>query len=96
MAFNVIALRTLRAFCEDHPDALEPMETWYHLLTHSEVRNFAEVKALFGSADWIGPDYIIFDIRGNRYRIITRVDFQWRTFWIRAVLTHADYDRWTP
>ena len=96
VGMNVIALRTLRDFCRKHPDALAAMEEWHDILSRSEVSNFAEVKAIFGSADWVGPDYVIFDIKGNHYRIVTRVDFQWKTFWIKAVLTHAEYDRWKP
>ena len=96
MAFNVIAKSTLRAFWENHADARSALESWYKLLAKSDATNFAELKQTFGSADYVQPDYVIFDIKGNHYRIITRINFTYKTVWIKHILTHAAYDRWTP
>lgn len=96
MGFNVIAKPALRAFWERHADSREALEVWYKLLSKSDFANFAELKAMFGSADFVGPDYVIFDIKGNKYRIITRVSFSYKRVWIKHVFTHAEYDRWRP
>jgi mRNA interferase HigB len=96
MGFNVIAKVTLKAFWEEHADSKEALEDWYKLLSKGDYANFADLKKTFGSSDYVQPDYIIFDIRGNKYRIITRVNFTFKTFWIKEVLTHADYDKWKP
>ncbi len=96
MGFNVIAKATLKEFWERHADSQEALESWFKLLTKGEFANFAELKQIFSSVDWVQPDYIVFDIRGNNYRVITRVNFTYKTFWIKQVLTHQEYDDWKP
>jgi mRNA interferase HigB len=96
MGFNVISKPTLKDFWEEYADSKEALETWYKLLTKSEATNFSELKETFGSADYVQPDYIIFDIKGNTYRVMTRVNFTYKTFWIKHVFTHAEYDKWKP
>jgi mRNA interferase HigB len=48
------------------------------------------------SADWVQPDYVVFNVRGNNYRVITRANFTYKTFWIKHVFTHQEYERWKP
>jgi mRNA interferase HigB len=96
MGFNVISKPTLKEFWEDHADSKEALETWHKLLSKSEARNFSELKETFGTADYVQPDYIIFDIKGNAYRVITRVNFTYKTFGIKHIFTHADYAKWKP
>jgi mRNA interferase HigB len=96
MGFNVISKPTLKDFSENHVDGKESLETWFKLLNKSEATNFSELKETFGSADHVQPDYVIFDIKGNTYRIITRVNFTYKTFWIKYVFTHDEYSKWKP
>lgn len=96
MAFNVIAKSALVEFWQTYADSKEALEEWYKLLRGSEFSNFSELKQTFGSADFVQPDYVIFDIRGNRYRVITRVNFVYQTFWIKHVMTHEQYNHWRP
>ena len=96
MGFNVIAKSTLREFWERYPDSQDALETWYKFLRQGEYPNFASIRDVFGSVDFVQPDYLIFDIRGNNYRIIVRVNFTFKTIWIKHILTHAQYNRWKP
>lgn len=96
MSFNVIAKPILRDFWDAHADSCDALERWYKALRKSEATNFAALKATFGTADWVQPDTVIFNLKGNHYRIITRIRFDRRTVWIKHVFTHAEYDRWTP
>ena len=96
MAFNVIAKSTLRDFWQRHADSEEALTAWYKLMTKSTFSTFADLKETFGSADLVQPDYVIFNIKGNHYRLITRISFSYKTVWIKHVFTHAEYDRWTP
>ncbi len=96
MAFNVIAKSTLRAFWKKYADSQDALVAWHKLMTKSNFENFADLKESFSSADYVQPDYVIFNIKGNHYRLITRISFKYRTIWIKAVLTHKDYDNWTP
>ncbi len=95
MAFNVIAKSTLRLFWEDHADSEDALTVWYKLMKKANFSNFAELKETFGSADFVQPDYVIFNIKGNHYRLITRINFTYKTVWIKHVFTHAEYDNWT-
>lgn len=92
---NVISKPALMAFWAVHPDAQEPLTAWYRHVRKAEYANFAEVRADFGSVDWVGG-YIVFNISGNKYRLIVTARFQSRTFWIKHVLTHREYDDWRP
>jgi mRNA interferase HigB len=95
VGFNVIAKSTLREFWQRYPDSQDALEVWYKLLRQSEYKNFAELKAVFGSLDFIQPDYLVFDIRGNHYRIVARVNFVYKTIWIKHVFTHKEYNLWS-
>ncbi len=95
MGMNVIAKRTLREFWERYPDAQISLEEWYETLSKGEFANFSEIKSAFGSADWV-KGFIVFDIWGNHYRIIAGVRFERKTVWIKYVLTHKEYNSWTP
>jgi mRNA interferase HigB len=96
VAFNVIAKSTLRAFWERHSDSRAALDGWYKTLSKADFSNFAELKQCFSSADLVQPDFIVFDIKGNHYRLVTRISFIYRTVWIKHVFTHAEYDRWKP
>ncbi|WP_345466583.1 type II toxin-antitoxin system HigB family toxin [Deinococcus carri] len=92
---NVLTLSTLLAFGEEHPDAAAPLRAWYRHVRSREYGSFAEVKADFGSADWVGG-LIVFDIGGKKYRLIVRPNFVGKRFYIEAALTHRQYDHWRP
>ena len=91
---NALTLATLIAFWANHPDAEIPLRNWYRLIRLHEFSNFSEVKAVFPSADWV-KGRIVFDILGNRYRLVTRADFEGKRLYIEMVGTHKDYDAWT-
>ena len=96
MAFNVIAKSTIRAFWEQHSDSQDALTAWHKLMTKGDYEHFADLKETFSSADYVQPDYVIFNIKGNHYRLITRISFKYKTAWIKHVFTHSEYDDWTP
>lgn len=96
MSFSVIALRTLHNFWTEHPESQEALQLWYKLMTKSIAQNFNELRETFGSVDYVPPGFIVFNIKGNHYRLITRVEFTYRTCYIKHVFTHREYDAWTP
>ena len=94
---HVISQSALSKFWKKYPDAETSLRSWYKLATTAERSNLAEVKAVFSSADKVGH-FTVFNIRGNNYRLITFIDYQYRPnfFFIRSVLTHEedDEDKW--
>ncbi len=89
---RIISKKKLREFWEKHSAAREPLEEWYRTVRKTVWRNIAEVRAVYPHADAVGT-CAVFNIKGNDYRLITKIEYQWRTIYIKHVLTHAEYDR---
>lgn len=88
---HVISRKLLRTFWEAHPDAEQPLRRW-HTVMRSEFGSFADLRKTFPSADMI-DDLIVFNIGGNKYRLVASIHFNRRKVYVRHVLTHAEYDR---
>ena len=91
---HVISRKALRLFGQQHPDSAAPLLRWFKIMQHTEFQNFSELRATFPAADKIG-DWIVFNIGGNQYRLITSIHFNRRKVYIRHVLTHQAYSRGT-
>jgi mRNA interferase HigB len=89
---HVITFTRLRQFWEVYPDAEPALRLWYTRMRGAHFANMAEVKELFPSADKVGR-LTVFNIKGNKYRLIVRIEFQRQKIYIRHVLTHREYDR---
>ncbi len=92
---RVITDIPLRAFCEDHPEATGPIWAWRQILLKGAFSNFAELKAAFNATDKVG-EYYVFDIGGNKYRLIAAIHFDRQKLFVRHVFTHKEYDKWKP
>ena len=90
---HVISLKALREFWLTHPEAEQPLRNWHTAAEHSDLESFAEMRQAFGSADYVSP-YTIFDVGGNKYRLVTIVRYRERKVFIRWVMTHRHYDDW--
>jgi len=89
---RVISRRSLREFWEKHSAARNSLLLWYERITQSSPENFAQLRQLLPSADLVA-NFTVFNMGGNNYRLITYIDYQAQIIFIRAVLTHADYDK---
>jgi mRNA interferase HigB len=89
---RVISKKAILEFVRNHADALEPLEHWYQVTKTAEWSTLADVRADFGHADVVGK-YTVFNIGGNKYRLITTIKYRWQVVYIRHILTHAEYDR---
>jgi mRNA interferase HigB len=96
VSFRIVSISTLRKFWEHHPDAQRALERWYTTLSKSNAKSLSELKETFGSADFVQPHYIIFSLAGGYCRVITRVCFKGRVFYIQETLTHVEYEKWNP
>lgn len=91
----MISNKPLVAFGERHPQAQAPLQAWRRAIRSRPYRSFAELRAAFGTVDRVGRFYV-FDIGGNKFRLIAAIHFDRQTLYVREVLTHREYDRWTP
>jgi mRNA interferase HigB len=88
---HIITRSRLGEFWEKHPDS-KTLLLWYKLTITADWQNFVEVREVFPSVDQV-KNFTIFNIGGNKYRLITFVDYTYQKVFIRHVLTHAEYDK---
>ena len=89
-----MALRTLRQFREKHPQAETPIRVWYASVSKAEWQSSADVKRQFGTTvDFVADNRVIFDLSGNKYRLIVHVSYTYRRVLVKFIGTHAEYDR---
>jgi mRNA interferase HigB len=89
---HVISRKALRQFWERHPDSKGPPVRWFQIVERTSFADFAALRKTFPSADRVG-NLIVFNIAGNKYRLIAAVHFNRGKVYVRHVLTHAEYDR---
>lgn len=91
---RVISNKALVDFAAGHPGSDGPLQAWRRFLESAEVANYARLRALMNSVDKAG-DFFVFDVGGNKYRIVAAVHFNRGLLYVRHVFTHAQYDRWS-
>ena len=89
---HVISQKKLREFWEGWPDAEEPLRTWCRIAEHSNWGQFADVRSTYATADQVGR-CTVFNIGGNKFRLVVVIHFNRGKVYIRHVMTHAEYDR---
>jgi mRNA interferase HigB len=89
---HVISLKPLRDFWADHPDAEKPLLAWHRETEHALWETFADVREAYPHADKVGR-FVVFNIGGNKYRIVAAIHFNRGKVYVRHVLTHREYDR---
>lgn len=94
---QVIARRTLKEFWARHPRAEAPIRAWLAVATAAQWANPAEIKRAFGgSVDFFGDNRIVFDLGGNKYRLVIHVSYTFGRILVKFIGTHAEYDRIDP
>jgi len=90
---RVIAKKVLRDFWEKHCDCEQQLKAWFLETSKAEWINPNEIKVEYPSASIIGNDRIVFNIKGNKYRLIVKINFDYQMVWIRFIGTHSEYDK---
>ena len=90
---RVLSRSTLQAFWERHPDAEQALRDWYQVAEKADWSSPDQVKQRYPDASIISDNRVVFNIRGNTYRLVTRMSYPYRRVYIRFVGTHAEYDR---
>lgn len=96
-AIQIIAKRTLKAFWLREPRSETPLRTWFALVDKAAWRSPQDIKREFGnSVDFVADNRVIFDIGGNKFRLVVRVSHEYQRVLIKFVGTHGEYDRIDP
>lgn len=91
---QILSKKTLRTFWEKHPQAQRPLTAWYQAVSGAAWNGPPDVKAAFGaSVDFVADNRIVFDIAGNKYRLVVHVSYAFKRVLIKFVGTHAEYDK---
>ncbi|OGA65783.1 MAG: addiction module toxin RelE [Betaproteobacteria bacterium RIFCSPLOWO2_12_FULL_65_14] len=92
---RVIALSTLKRFFEGkmYADAREPLLAWYRHALKADWRGPADVKRDFGTASILRDGRVVFNVGGNKYRLVVWINYPYRVIYVRFIGTHAQYDR---
>jgi len=90
---NVITKGTLQRYMEVYPEAANWLHTWYEVAEKADWRNFNEVKLSYPSADQVGDDRVVFNVKGNDYRLVVRFSFRFKVLQIKWFGRHKEYDK---
>jgi len=90
---RILSRSTLRDFWASHPDAEEALKAWYYEASHANWQSPAEIKAVHRHASILANNRVVFNIKGNRYRLIVAIRYDIGIIFIRFVGTHAEYDK---
>lgn len=91
---NIVSLRTLKVFWEnpDYSDSQEQLKAWYHEAKTAEWRSPNEVKQQYRNASIVGNNRVVFNICGNKYRLVVKINYEAQWIFIRFIGTHKQYD----
>jgi len=92
-SMRVIARKTLCDFYALHADSKAPLEAWFHEVIAARWHGPQDIKARFPSADVLPGNRVVFNIKGNHYRLIVKIHYNTGVVFIRFIGTHAEYDR---
>ena len=90
---RIISKKTLRDFWKKHPDAEQQLKLWF---SEASVAIWSEpnaIKSEYPSASILNGNRVVFNIKGNKYRLIVRINYHYQIVWIRFVGSHVDYDK---
>ena len=89
----IISKTVLTEFGKKHSDSKDAMNSWYETSKEADWNSLGDVKKTFNSVDYVADNRFVFNIKGNKYRIVAMIFFDIRTVFIRFVGTHAEYDK---
>jgi len=90
---NVISLKKIKESVKKYADAKAPLLSWYHEASSVVWKNPQDIKNRYPSASFLDGNIVIFNIKGNRYRLVTKISYMYNTVLIKWISTHAEYDK---
>jgi mRNA interferase HigB len=90
---RVIAKKILRDFWVRHNDCEQQLKSWYKESSKAEWKNTKDIKKDYTTASFLNDNRVVFNIKGNKYRLIVRINYDYQIVWIRFIGTHGEYDK---
>ena len=90
---RIISRKVLREFWEIHPDAQQPLQAWYADVKKADWQSPMDIKNVYRNASIVANNRVVFNIKGNKYRLVVAVQYEYRLVYIRFVGTHQAYDK---
>ena len=93
MAVRIIAIKALKEFWEKHSDAEQPLRAWYAEAKNADWKKPADITKLYKSASILTNDRVVFNIKGNDYRLVAAINYEFNIIYVRFIGTHKEYDK---
>lgn len=90
---RIISRKALREFWEIHPDAQQPLQAWYADVKRADWKSPTNIKNIYRNASIVANNRVVFNIKGNKYRLVVAIRYEYRLVYIRFVGTHQEYDK---
>ncbi len=91
---QIVAKKRLKKFWEKHPQAKTPLESWHAIVSRAEWKRPADIKNMFGATvDFVAGNRVVFDVAGNKYRLVVHVSYEYKAVLIKFIGTHAQYNK---
>ena len=90
---RVISKKILREFWEKHVDSTQQLKSWFQETSVANWKSPKQIKKDYPSASFLADNRVVFNIKGNNYRLIVKINFHYQMMWIRFIGTHKEYDR---
>jgi len=93
ISVHIISVKALRDYYDKNKETENPLRAWYHEVKRADWNNPQDVKAKYRSASIIGGNRVVFNIKGNKYRLVTEINYKIKVVYIRFIGTHKEYDK---
>ncbi len=90
---RLISIKILREFWIKHNDCEQQLKSWYRETEKAKWKNLNELKSEYPTVSILENGRVVFNIKGNKYRLIVKINFQYQIIWLRFIGTHAEYDK---
>jgi len=90
---RVISRKKLKEFWEKHPDARQSLQAWYADAKHADWKTPTDIKNIYNNVSLLANNRVVFNIKGNKYRLVVAVQYKYRIIYIRFIGSHREYDK---
>ncbi len=90
---RVITRSTLAAYWQSHPDVEQALKSWYFEAKHAQWKKPEDIKHRYKNADFLSQNRVVFNMKGNHYRLVVKIHYNTGVVYVRFIGTHAEYDR---